>query len=86
MRLNKEKKPMWLRQVIIPGITDEKEDLLKLKKFINSLSNIEKIELLKYHDMGKYKWENLGCSYELSNIRNATDDDILRVKEILCIN
>ncbi len=84
--LNKQNKPMWLRQVIIPGITDEKEDLLKLKEFISSLSNVEKVELLKYHDMGKYKWENLGCTYELSNVQAATDNDILRAKEILGIN
>lgn len=79
------KKPIWIRQVIIPGITDNEDDLLKLKDFINSLSNIQKIELLKYHDMGKFKWQNLGYKYELDNIPNATDENIRRVKEILDI-
>lgn len=81
--LNSINKPMWIRQVLIPGITDEKEDLLKLKKFIKSLSNIEKVEILKYHDMGKFKWEQMGYKYDLEDITNATDEDVSRVKEIL---
>ena len=49
--------PMWIRQVIIPGITDNEEDLLELKKFINSLKTVEKVELLPYHNLGEYKME-----------------------------
>lgn len=49
--------PIWIRQVIIPGITDDPEDLLKLKNFISSLKTVEKIELLKYHELGKFKWQ-----------------------------
>lgn len=51
--------PMWIRQVLIPGITDSEEDLLELKKFVDSLTTVQKFEFLPYHDMGKYKWENL---------------------------
>lgn len=76
-------KPMWIRQVLIPGITDAKEDLLKLKEFIQSLSNVKKVEILKYHDMGKFKWEQMGYKYELEDIPNATDEDVNRVKKIL---
>jgi len=79
------KKPIWIRQVLVPGITDNEEDLLELKKFITSLSNVQKVELLKYHSMGKFKWEKLGIKYELENIRNATDEDVKRAKEILNI-
>ena len=43
--------PMWIRQVIVPGITDNKEDLLKLKDFINSLKTVQKVELLPYHNV-----------------------------------
>ena len=78
-------KPIWIRQVIIPSITDDYNDLIELKHFISSLKTVEKIELLKYHDMGKFKWDNLGYKYELENIRLATDEDIKRVKEILGI-
>lgn len=58
-------KPTWIRQVIIPEITDSEEDLLKLKEFLLDLKNVEKIELLPYHDLGKYKWENLEGEYPL---------------------
>lgn len=77
--------PIWIRQVIIPGITDDKEDLLKLKSFINSLKTVKNIELLPYHELGKSKWENLGLNYELDGIPAATSEDINRVKKILGI-
>ncbi len=77
--------PIWIRQVIIPGITDNEEDLLKLKQFISSLKTVKNIELLPYHNLGKHKWENLGFEYQLKNIRTANDDDIKKAKEILDI-
>ena len=75
--------PVWIRQVIIPGITDNEDDLLKLKELINSLKNVKNIELLPYHELGKSKWENLGLEYKLKDIPSATKDDIKRVKKIL---
>ena len=81
--LSNHNKKFWIRQVLIPGITDNKEDLIKLKEFINSLNGIEKIELLPYHTMGKYKWKDLGIKYELEDIPSATDEDILNAKKIL---
>ena len=78
--------PMWIRQVIIPGITDDKNDLLKLKNFVSSLKTVQKIELLPYHDMGKYKWKELGIKYDLENIRSANDEDIKKAKELLGIS
>ncbi|MBQ3145579.1 MAG: pyruvate formate lyase-activating protein [Clostridia bacterium] len=77
--------PVWIRQVIVPGITDNEEDLLKLKDFINSLNNVKNIDLLPYHELGKSKWENLGLDYELKDVPSATKDDIERVKKILGI-
>ena len=75
--------PVWIRQVIIPGFTDNEDDLIKLKKFINSLKNVKKVELLSYHNLGKYKWNNLGFNYDLENTRIATYEDIERAKNIL---
>lgn len=74
---------MWIRQVIVPGITDDKEDLEKLKEFINNLKTVDKIELLPYHSAGKFKWKELGYKYELEDVRETTDEDIIRVKKIL---
>ncbi len=76
---------MWIRQVIIPGITDNEEDLLNLKDFISSLNTVKKIELLPYHNMGKFKWERLGLKYELENIRSANSEDIKKAKRVLGI-
>ena len=75
--------PVWIRQVIVPGITDNEEDLKKLKLFLASLKNVKKVELLPYHNMGRYKWKDLGFEYELSDIRVANDDDIAKAKKIL---
>ena len=74
---------MWIRQVIVPGYTDDEKDLIKLKEFIKTLKTVEKVQLLPYHNMGKFKWEKLGQKYELENVRQANDDDIKRAKEIL---
>ncbi len=77
--------PVWIRQVIIHGYTDDEEDLLELKKFIESLNNVKKIELMPYHELGKYKWENLGFNYELEGVLATTSEDIGRAKKILGI-
>ena len=76
---------IWIRQVIIPHITDDEDDLLKLKKFISSLKTVEKVELLAYHSLGKYKWNSLGYEYSLEDIPDATLEDINRAKNILGI-
>lgn len=83
--LSKNNKPMWLRQVLVPGITDKEEDLRTLKQFITELKTVEKVELLPYHDLGKFKWSKLGCKYELENVPTATPQDINRAKQILGI-
>lgn len=75
--------PIWIRQVLVPGLTDAEEDLILLKDFINSLKTVQKVEILPYHNLGKTKWENLGLDYTLDNVRPATDEDVKRAKEIL---
>lgn len=77
--------PIWIRQVLIPGYTDDEQDLLKLKDFIDSLKTVQKVELLPYHDMGKFKWKRLGLNYALENVRNANSEDINIAKKILGI-
>ncbi len=78
-------KPMWIRQVLVPGITDDEQDLLKLKEFISNLKTVEKVEVLPYHDLGKFKWEKLGCKYQLEGYRTASNEDVKRAKYILGI-
>ncbi len=81
--LSENNRHMWIRQVLIPGITDDEQDLLKLRQFIFELKTVDKVEFLPYHNMGKYKWEQLGFRYELDNIRTAKQEDIDRAKKIL---
>lgn len=76
---------MWIRQVLIPGYTDDEKDLIKLKDFISTLKTVDKVELLPYHDVGKYKWKKLGFIYELENVRPANEEDIKNAKKILGI-
>lgn len=75
--------PVWIRQVLIPGYTDNAEDLLKLKNFLSTLNNVEKVELLPYHSLGKFKWNKLGFKYELNDVRDATSEDLAKAKEVL---
>ncbi len=63
--------PMWIRQVLIPDITDDKDDLLELKNFVNSLTTVQKVEFLPYHDMGKYKWEKLRREISIRKYKNS---------------
>lgn len=77
--------PIWIRQVLVPGYTDDEKDLLKLKDFLSSLKTVQKIELLPYHNLGKHKWEALNQPYPLENIQPATQDDFERAKKILGI-
>lgn len=80
--INEKNKRIWIRQVLVPGITDKKEDLLKLKDFLKTI-NVEKFEFLPYHDLGKYKWEKLGLPYELEDVRVASNKDVERAKKIM---
>lgn len=80
--INEKNKRIWIRQVLVPGITDKKEDLLKLKEFLKTI-NVEKFEFLPYHDLGKYKWEKLGLPYELEDVRLASNKDVEKAKKIM---
>jgi pyruvate formate lyase activating enzyme len=83
--LNQNKIPTWLRYVVVPGLTDDEDNLILLKKFIDSLPNIEKVELLPFHKIGEYKWQELSLTYDLINTPAATESHIFRVKKILGI-
>ena len=74
--------PIWIRQVIIPGITEEEKDIISLREFVKTLKTVQKVEFLPYHTAGRYKWTELGKEYELENIRDATQEDVDRVRKI----
>ncbi|EGQ2751754.1 pyruvate formate lyase-activating protein [Staphylococcus pseudintermedius] len=70
--------PIWIRHVLVPGLTDAPEDLKALGTFINQLGNVEKFEILPYHQLGVHKWEALGVPYALNDVEPPTDEDVER--------
>ncbi|ANR73457.1 pyruvate formate lyase-activating protein [Prevotella scopos JCM 17725] len=77
------KKPVWIRHVLVPGINDDDESLRKLRTFIDTLSNVEQVDVLPYHDLGVYKWEQLGIPYALTDVKPPSKESINHAKEIL---
>ena len=63
------KKPVWIRHVIIPGYTDDEEDIQTMAAFLGTLGNVERVELLPYHSFGEKKWTQLGCQYPLKGVK-----------------
>ena len=68
-RLAQRKRPVWLRFVLVPGLTDGLEDIGHIARFTAELGNVERVDVLPFHQMGKYKWKELGTKYELENVK-----------------
>ena len=83
--LSAHKKPMWIRHVLVPGLTDSRESLEALYDFIRELKSVERVEILPYHTMGVHKWEALGIPYSLKNVLPPTEEEVRRAEEILRI-
>lgn len=81
--LSENNKKMWIRQVLVPGYTDDEQDLIRLKEFLSTLKTVEKVQILPYHSMGKFKWEKIGLEYPLEGVRDANQEDVDRAKKIL---
>ncbi|AFK85653.1 pyruvate formate-lyase activating enzyme [Thermoanaerobacterium aotearoense SCUT27] len=79
--LSDEGKKMWIRHVIVPGITDDMEEIRKLADFVSSLKNVDRVEILPYHKMGVYKYEALGIPYRLKGINPPDTSKIKEIKE-----
>lgn len=76
-------KPVWVRHVLVPGITDRDDLLEKLADFMATLGNIEKVEILPYHSLGEYKWEEMGMDYELKGVEAPTQERVENAKKII---
>lgn len=81
--LDERKKPVWIRHVLVPEYTDDDGALYALRAFIDSLSNVEKIEVLPYHTMGVVKYESLGYEYPLKGVETPAKERVKNAKEIL---
>lgn len=82
-RLNKSNNKVWIRQVIIPNINDNEEYILKLKKYIKKIKNVEKKELLPYHSMGIEKYKKLNLKYRLLDTLDMDKEKCKKLEELL---
>ena len=79
--LNEKGVKVRIRQVLVPGITDTEEQLTALGKIVASVKNLDKVEILPYHELGRAKYEKLGIDYPLEGTRALTDSDAKRATE-----
>ncbi|HEU4435447.1 MAG TPA: pyruvate formate-lyase-activating protein, partial [Pyrinomonadaceae bacterium] len=80
-RLGARQRPIWLRYVLVPDLTDDEEDINHIAAFAASLGNVERVDVLPFHQMGRYKWEKLGIEYTLKNTQPPTTALVRRVCE-----
>ena len=78
-------KAMWIRHVLVPGISDDEKQLTSLRKFIDTLKTVERVEILPYHTLGVFKWKELGLPYQLEGVEPPTEEQVKRAKEVLGI-
>ena len=83
--LDEIQKPIWIRHVLVPGMSDNDELLIKTREFIDTLHNVEKIEVLPYHALALAKYQNLGIDYALKDVKSPSPERIANAKKILGI-
>ena len=81
--LSERGKKVWIRQVIVPNYTDDEETLKATRAFIDTLSNVEKVEVLPYHTLGVVKYEKLGIEYPLAGVEAPKKERVAYAKKIL---
>ena len=81
--LEEKNVPVWIRHVVVPGITDDEELLTRLGTFLGGLSNVKALDVLPYHIMGVTKYDQLGMDYPLKGVPPATKDQAAKAKKII---
>ena len=76
-------KPVWIRHVLVSGITTDEVALTKLGAFIRTLTNVKKVEVLPYHALGVPKWKSLGLPYALEGVEPPTDEQVATARRLL---
>ncbi len=84
-RLDHLGKKMWIRYVLVPGYTDATEDIQALADFLHTLKNVERIEVLPFHNLAIHKWDALGIPYKLKNLRPPSPASVEKAKFLLNI-
>ena len=78
-------KDMWIRHVLVPGLTDQEDDLKAMHGMLDELKTVKKVEILPYHSLGLFKWQNLGIPYTLEGVPAPTKEEVERAEKILGI-
>lgn len=73
-RLAARKRPISLRFVLVPGLTDDQEDIAQIARFVAGLGNVQRVDVLPFHQMGRFKWKNLGIPYKLEALEPASNE------------
>jgi pyruvate formate lyase activating enzyme len=81
--LNEKNIPLWIRHVVVPGITDDPEAWTRLGQFIATLDNVKALDVLPYHVMGVSKYKELGVSYPLEGVEPATKEQAAQARQII---
>ncbi|MGH9764538.1 MAG: pyruvate formate-lyase-activating protein, partial [Blastocatellia bacterium] len=80
-RLAARKRPVWLRFVLVPGLSDNPFDVAGIAQFSEGLGNIERVDVLPFHQMGRFKWDALGLDYTLRDVQPPTVEAVDRARE-----
>jgi pyruvate formate lyase activating enzyme len=81
-RLATRQKPVWIRFVLVPGLTDDEETLSGIAEFAAQLGNVQRVEVLPFHQLGSFKWERLGLDYTLRDVKAPTADACEKACEV----
>lgn len=81
--LEKKNIPLWIRHVVVPGITDSKEEWVALGSYLKTLTNFKHLEVLPYHTMGKAKYSNLGIEYPLKDTKPLSKEEAMHAYEVI---
>jgi pyruvate formate lyase activating enzyme len=81
-RLSARRRPMWIRFVLVPGLTDDPADIASIAGFASELETVERVDVLPFHQLGKYKWKQLGMEYTLSDVQPPSADAVARAVAI----
>ncbi|MEY8354464.1 pyruvate formate-lyase-activating protein [Lachnospiraceae bacterium 54-53] len=81
--LSERNVPVWIRQVVVPQLTDQTPDLYRLGRFIGELKNVKALDVLPYHDMGKVKYESMGMDYPLKDVPPMSKEGAIAAKKVI---
>jgi pyruvate formate lyase activating enzyme len=81
-RLAARRRPVWIRYVLVPGLTDDVDDIAKIADFAGTLGNVERVDVLPFHQLGLFKWKQLGLSYELPDVEPPSMEMVERARAV----